>query len=101
MSNYIMLIGTTPVPNPNFPVVTVATINHYHLPPDTLKIVQDWVAPLVILGKTDGVAYVYNDTSSSGLVVYRNWIDTNTANEWILLVTSLNDPLIVDNKFYT
>ena len=98
--DYTMLAGTTPIPNPNFPVITVVNrdLGYSTVP---LKFFQDRIDQFAILGKTDGVAYIYSDISSNRLIVYRNWIDTNAANEWILFITSMNDPLVVDNKFYT
>ena len=101
LKNYTPLAGTTPVPDPNFPVITVTTRDRSYVTPTPVKTFEDRIDQLVALGQTDGVAYVYSDESSNQWVIYRNWIDTNIANEWLSFVTSVNDPVIIDNKLYT
>ena len=98
LKSYTLVTGTTPVPDPNFPIVTVVNRTRRAGTPIPVKTFEDRLDQFVALGKTDGVAYIYADESSDQWVIYRNWIDTNAANEWMSFLTSVNDPVIVNNK---
>ena len=101
LKNYTSLTGTTPVPDPNFPVVTVTTRDPNIQTPTPATTFEDRLDQCVALGQTDGVAHVYSDESSNRLFLYRNWIDINAANEWMSFITSVNDPARIDYKLYT
>lgn len=90
------------VPNPNFPVITQGSWSQLTLP-DNAFTLDLKIAELAAAGKTDGVVDIPTPGTpeSPAYVAYRNWIDTDAANDWIAFINSLNDPYLVSYTIVT
>lgn len=77
------------MPNPSFPVVTLAVWNAF--PADVLTQIQNKAIEMTSGGKTDGTPEFFG--APPDFEVRRNWLDTAAANEWIAFIDILDGPL--------
>jgi hypothetical protein len=78
-------------PNPNFPVITHAIWSEYPGPVIGSQIV-DQATTMMQEGKTDGLVDIPDPIAPFD--AYRNWLDTDAANEWVAFITSTGGPTL-------
>ncbi len=78
------------MPNPSFPVVTLAVWTEQPGPAISEQI-SNKAAEMATANKTDDVPEY--DIQTPAVDVRRNWLDTSAANEWIAFVQGCGGPL--------
>ena len=85
---------------PDFPVITVATLVGEIRDTAFGDLAIDRLTQLVSAGKTQQTRVV-DRIEGQPVTIYRHWVTTDAANEWISFVQSFNDPNVNEIKIYT
>jgi hypothetical protein len=85
---------------PDFPVITVATLVGEIGDTSFKDLALARLTQLSNEGKTQPPRFV-DRIDGRPVTIYRHWLNTDAANEWISFIQSFNDPNVAEIKIYT